>query len=80
MRDPWLVIAIGLLCVVVPILISRWEGGRAGRPGSLRERVQTSVRSEPHASYFATGIRIGVELAGVVLVGIGVMRMFGIHL
>jgi hypothetical protein len=78
MHNPWLVILIGAACVVVPMLISHWEGARIAKPGSLRDRVQTSVRSEPHTSYFFAGIRIGIEIAGVVLIAIGIMRMLGV--
>jgi hypothetical protein len=78
MRDPWLLILIGALCVVVPIFISRWEGGRAGKPGGFRDRVQGAVRSEPATAYFVAGVRIGIEIAGVILIGIGLMRMWGV--
>jgi hypothetical protein len=77
MRDPWLLIVIGLLCIVVPISLSRWRDG-AGRPGSLRDRVHGMVRSEAATANFFTGLRIGVEIAGVILIGIGVMRMLGV--
>jgi len=77
MRDPWLLIVIGLLCVVVPITLSRWRDS-GGRTGSLRDRVHGMVRSEAATHNFFTGLRIGIEIAGVILIGIGVMRMLGV--
>jgi hypothetical protein len=77
MRNAWLLIVIGLLCVVVPISLSRWRDS-AGKRGSLRERVQGMVRSEPGTALFFTGLRIGIEIAGVILIGIGVMKLLGV--
>ena len=77
MRDPWLLIVIGLLCVIVPLSLSRWRDS-GGKPGGVRDRVQGMVRSEPARAHFFTGLRIGIEIAGVILIGIGVMRMFGV--
>ena len=77
MHNAWLLIVIGLLCVVVPITLSRWRDS-GGRRGGLRDRVQGMVRSEPATHHFFTGLRIGIEIAGVILVGIGVMRMLGV--
>jgi hypothetical protein len=78
MRDPWLLIVIGVLCVVVPVWLSRWEGGHNAKPGGLRDRVQGLTRSEPATGYFIAGIRIGIEIAGIILIGVGVMRMLGV--
>jgi hypothetical protein len=78
LRDPWLLIAVGALCVVVPIWLSHWDSSRPGKPGSIRDRVQGAVRSEPATSHFISGLRIGIEIAGVILIGIGVMRMLGV--
>ena len=78
MRDPWLLIVIGALLVAVPIGISRWEARRAGKPGGLRDRVQAIVRSEPTTMVFIAGVRIGIEIAGVILVAIGAMRALGV--
>lgn len=77
MRDAWLLIVIGLLCVVVPLSLSRWRDS-GGKPGGLRDRVHGAVRSEAATANFFTGLRIGIEIAGVILIGIGVMRMFGV--
>ena len=78
MRDAWLLIVIGLLCVVVPLSLSRWRDS-GGKAGGLRDRVQGAVRSEISTAHFFTGLRIGIEIAGVILIGIGAMRLFGIH-
>jgi hypothetical protein len=78
MRDPWILIAIGVALVGVPMWVSHWEAGRVGRRGGIRDRVQTIVRSDPTTMHFIAGLRIGVELAGAILIGIGVMRIFGV--
>lgn len=78
MHDAWLLIVIGLVCVVVPISLSRWRDS-GGKPGGLRDRVHGAVRSEAATANFFTGLRIGIEIAGVILIGIGAMRLFGIQ-
>jgi hypothetical protein len=77
MRNGLLLIVIGLLCVIVPLSLSRWRDS-SGKPGGLRDRVQGMVRSEPATAHFFTGLRIGIEIAGVILIGIGAMKLLGI--
>jgi hypothetical protein len=76
MGSAWLLILIGLLCVVVPMSLSRWRDG-TGRPGRLRDRVQGAVHSQAATANFFTGLRIGIEIAGVILIVIGVLRALG---
>lgn len=80
MHEPWLVIFIGAVCVIVPLMISRWHHGNSGQPGGVRDRVHSAVQSEDGTAYFFTGMRIGIEIAGVILIAIGVMRMVGVQI
>jgi hypothetical protein len=78
--SPWILILIGTALIGLPMLLAFLDAGHLGKPGRFRDAFQSAVRGiDPGTMHsFLTGLRIGVEAAGAILVGIGVMRSLGI--
>jgi hypothetical protein len=80
--DPWILILIGAILVGLPMLLSLWEAGHLGKPGRLRDGLHAVIPGiDPATQHsFLLGLRIGVEAAGAILMGIGVLRTLGISI
>ena len=77
--NPWVLILLGAVLLGVPMLLSLWQAGHPGKPGrGLQAGIPGIDPTTGHS--FLVGLRIGVELAGAILLGIGVMRALGVSI
>lgn len=76
----WILILLGVVLIGLPMLLAYLEAGHLGKPGRFRDSFHAAIPGFDPVTMqsFLTGLRIGVEAAGVILLGIGVMRSLGI--